>query len=158
VKRRNGETVKREETTASSEWFFWRAVLPHCRKISAHQEMRPPVTEFWAHREVRPPKLRMGRETERSGRARLLPSRKWQRVANGEWRMVKGMGQGTGGKGRGKRRNGETVKRRSGEFYAITHHALRFTHHESRITLHASRGEVTTYAIQTNCFRRHACP
>jgi hypothetical protein len=22
--------------------FFWRAVLPHCRKFSAHQEMRPP--------------------------------------------------------------------------------------------------------------------
>jgi hypothetical protein len=22
--------------------FFWRAVLLHCRKFSAHQEMRPP--------------------------------------------------------------------------------------------------------------------
>jgi hypothetical protein len=32
-----------ERRVASSEQFFWRAVLPHCRKFSAHQEMRPPV-------------------------------------------------------------------------------------------------------------------
>jgi hypothetical protein len=35
-----------EWRVANSEWFsgvFWRAVLPHCRKFSAHQEMCPPV-------------------------------------------------------------------------------------------------------------------
>ena len=28
---------------ANSEWFFWRAVLLHCRQFSAHQEMCIPV-------------------------------------------------------------------------------------------------------------------
>ncbi|MEZ8217615.1 hypothetical protein B0813_001152 [Candidatus Fervidibacteria bacterium JGI MDM2 SSWTFF-3-K9] len=40
-----------------------------------------------------------------------------------------------------KRRDGETVKGRSGE---ITHYALRFMHCASRITLHALR--ITHYA------------
>jgi uncharacterized protein YgiB involved in biofilm formation len=73
-------------------------------------------------------------------------------AANSEWRVANGKGQGAGGKGRGKRRDGETVKRRNGETVRRGHgeteiYALRFTHHE-----------VITYAIQTNRFRRHACP
>jgi len=34
----------KQQRVANSEWrvVFWRAVLMHCRKFSAHQEMSPP--------------------------------------------------------------------------------------------------------------------
>jgi hypothetical protein len=72
AKRRHGETGKRRNFTplritiyalritnhasrlvASSEWriVFWRAVFLHCRKISAHQEMRPPVKIHFTSRQ-----------------------------------------------------------------------------------------------------------
>jgi hypothetical protein len=56
---KNGETVKRRsegkrQRVASSEWriVFWRAVFLHCRKISAHQEMRPPVKIHFTSRQL----------------------------------------------------------------------------------------------------------
>jgi hypothetical protein len=72
AKRRHGETGRRRNFTplritiyalritnpasrlvASSEWriVFWRAVFLHCRKISAHQEMRPPVKIHFTSRQ-----------------------------------------------------------------------------------------------------------
>jgi len=100
---------------ANSEWrmvkrqIFWRAVLPHCRKFSAHQEMCPPALPkiFSAHQEMCPPifsacfrRLRFGRHRLKTGRGTRDEGReKWegealaepkrQRFANSEWRMVK---------------------------------------------------------------------
>jgi hypothetical protein len=101
---------------ANSEWrmvkrqIFWRAVLPHCRKFSAHQEMCPPALPkiFSAHQEMRPPifsacfrRLRFGRHRLKTGRGTRDEGRrqKWegeapaepkrQRFANSDWRMVK---------------------------------------------------------------------
>jgi hypothetical protein len=116
-KKWEGETSaepKRRQRIANSEWrmvkrqIFWRAVLPHCRKFSAHQEMCPSALPkiFSAHQEMRPsnffqPALEgfvlvdtdlkrvVGRGTrdEKNGRARLLPSRNGSdlRIASGEW-------------------------------------------------------------------------
>jgi len=60
------------------------------------------------------------------------------------------------GKGRGKRRDGETVRRGHGETenLRITHHALRFTHHESRITLHELR--ITLYELRLEVTKNDA--
>ncbi|MFZ8852157.1 hypothetical protein [Fervidibacter sp.] len=74
-KRRNGDTVRRRKPRnftpslitlhalritihasrlASSEWrmVFGRAVFLRCRKISAHQEMRPPVKIHFTSRQL----------------------------------------------------------------------------------------------------------
>jgi hypothetical protein len=101
---------------ANSDWrmvkrqIFWRAVLPHCRKFSAHQEMCPPALPkiFSAHQEMRPPifsacfrRLRFGRHRLKTGRGTRDEgrSKKWEgeapaepkrrRFANSDWRMVK---------------------------------------------------------------------
>jgi hypothetical protein len=85
---------------ANSEWrmvkrqIFWRAVLPHCRKFSAHQEMCPPIFSACFRR------LRFGRHRLKTGRGTRDEGReKWEgeapaepkrrRMANSDWRMVK---------------------------------------------------------------------
>jgi hypothetical protein len=65
--------------------FIWRAVLPHCRKFSAHLEMRPPVFQpaLAGFVFVATDFSRWGK----NGRAKFLPSRKRQRLATGDWRL-----------------------------------------------------------------------
>jgi hypothetical protein len=107
----------KRQRMANSDWrmvkrqIFWRAVLPHCRKFSAHQEMASAsITENF--RRIRRCALQffqpalagfvlvdtdlkrvVGRGTRdemKNGRARLLPSQnggEW-RIASSEWRVV----------------------------------------------------------------------
>jgi len=91
---------------ANSDWrmvkrqIFWRAVLLHCRKFSAHQEMCPPALPkiFSAHQEMRPPIFSACFSRLRFGRHRLQSVDKMggrgscraETAAICEWRLANG--------------------------------------------------------------------
>jgi SHS2 domain-containing protein len=90
-------------------------------------------------------------ETRRNGEAEKIHAITLHalRFTHRTWQVANGMGQGTGGKGRGKRRDGETVRRGHGEtekIYAITLYELR---------LEVTKNDAETASVCHRCQHLH---